>query len=194
LAGWLAVAMADKPVMPATYDEAELKKQYEGFLLELNSDSVATDYPKTIRDLLSGDPARQETATMVLGQTGELGTVPWLAKLLDAKDDRLRTMAASAIETVISSNALKRRDQSQPDRAVLRPRGPGDPDLHAFAWLALRMFRMDGDASTCSYACTVARYIEAREFGGELRRCLQSKHPAVSRSARDALEALDLSD
>ena len=198
LLGGSLVAVAQNPAtgqqgqkaLPPKYDEADLKKRYEAFLLELDYVKVATDYPKAVKDLLSGNSARQVAAVQILGDTGEVAVIPWLVPLLDSEDPSLRIWAGGSLDKVISACALKRRDRTQPDRIALRPPGPGELDLRPLAWIALRMFHQPDDGNTHAYAASITRYLEAREFEGELRRCLQSRHPAVSEKAKWALQSL----
>ncbi len=192
LASLMSTALAGQKALPPKYNEAELRKRYEAFLLELDYVKVATDYPKLIKDLLSGDSARQVAAAKVLGETGEPTVIPWLVPFLDSEEASVRIWAGSSIEKVISVWALKRRDLTQPDRVVLRPLASGELDLRPLAWIALKMFRKPDDGSTHAYAASVTRYLEAREFEDELRRSLQSPHPAVSEKAKWALQSLGL--
>jgi hypothetical protein len=195
MAGWLAclvgTILADQRAMPAKYDEQDLRNRYDAFLQELDYVTVASDYPNVIRDLLSGNSEKQVTAVKMLGESGDARVVPWLVSVLDSEDASLRIWAGSAIEKVISTCVLKRRDRTQPDRVVLRHRAAGEPDLRPLAWIALKMFRKADDGSTHAYAASVTRYLEIREFEDELRRCLRSKHPAVSEKAEWALRSLD---
>ncbi len=180
----------DQKALPPKYDEADLKKRYEAFLLDLDYVKVAADYPKAVKDLLSANSARQIAAVQMLGDTGDPAVIPWLVPLLDSEEASLRIWAGSSIDKVISACALKRRDRTQPDRVVLRPPGPAELDLRPLSWIALKMFNQPDDGSTHAYAASITRYLEAREFEPELRRCLQSRHPAVSEKARWALESL----
>ena len=189
---FVSATLAGQKALPPKYDEADLKSRYEAFLLELDYVKVATDYPKVIKDLLSGNSARQVTAVKMLGEAGELAVIPWLVTFLDSEDASLRIWAGSSIDKVISACALKRRDPTQPDRVVLRSLEAGELDLRPFAWVALKMFRKPDDGNTHAYAASVTRYLEVREFEDELRRCLKSRHPAVSEKAKWALQSLGL--
>jgi len=190
LTSFMSTALAEQKALPPKYDEAALKKRYETLLIELDYVKVAADYPKVIKHLLSDDSAKQVTAVKMLGETGEPTVVPWLVPFLDSEDTSLRIWAGSSIDKVIAACALKRRDRTQPDRVVLRPPGVGELDLRPFAWLALKMFRKPDDGNTHAYAASITRYLEVREFEDELRRCLQSSHPAVSEKAKWALQSL----
>jgi len=192
LTGLLGATPAEPMAKPPRYDEADLKKRYDAFLLGLDYVKVATDYPKVIKDLLSSDSARQVTAVRTLGETAEPVVIPWLVPFLDAEDPSVRVWAGSSIEKVISACALQRRDRTHPYRVVLRPLAAGELDLRPCAWVALKMFRKPDDGNTHAYAASVTRYLEVREFEDELRRCLQSRHPAVSERAKWALQSLGL--
>jgi hypothetical protein len=187
---FVSTAMASQKVPPPKYDAADLKKRYETFLIELDYVKVAADYPKLIKDLLSGDSAKQVTAIKMLGETGEPMVIPWLVPFLDSEDTSLRIGAGSSIDKVISACALKPRDRTQPDRVVLWPTGVDELDLRPFAWIALKMFRKPDDGNTHAYAASITRCLEVKEFEDELRRCLQSRHPAVADKAKWALQSL----
>jgi len=188
----MSIALPEQRALPSKYDDLSLKKRYDAFLPELDYVKVATNYPEVIKDLLSGDPPRQITALTALGESGDPAVVPWLVPFLDSEDASLRIWAGSSIDKVISTYVLKRQNRTQAGRVVLRPWGAGELDLRPFAWIALRMFRKPDDGNTHAYAASITRYLEAREFEDELRRCLHSRHPAVSEKARWALQALGL--
>jgi hypothetical protein len=52
------------------------------------------------------------------------------------------------------------------------------------------MFHQPDDGNIHAHAASITRYLEAKELEDELRRCLQSRHPAVSDKAKWALESL----
>jgi hypothetical protein len=186
----IGTVLADQKALPPKYDERDLKNRYETFLLALDYVTVASDHPKVIKDLLSGNSERQVAAVKMLGESGDPRVIPWLVSFLDAEEASLRIWAGSSIDKVISTCALKRRDHTQPDRVVLRPLAAGDLDIRPFAWVALKMFRKPDDGNTHAYAASVTRYLEVREFEDELRRCVNSKHPAVSEKGKWALQSL----
>ncbi len=186
------VAAADPVAGPAPLDEAALQKQYDGFVAHVNFKVVATDYPKVVDDIESGDPERQAAAVKTLAETGRLDVIPWIVPLLDAKDPSLRVCSGFSIQKVVETLALKRRDPSHPEKVVLLPPRKEDPDLRPLAWIALKMFRMPDDGNTHAYAATIVRYLEAPEFEADLRACLRSRHPAVQNAAIETLKALDL--
>jgi hypothetical protein len=184
------IVLADQKALPPKYDETELKKQYDAFLLNLDYVKIANDYPKTIKDLLSDVPDRQAKALRELSETSEPSVIPWILPFLDSEDGLLKISAGSSIEKVVSNCALRRRDRTHSDRVVLRPLAVGDLDLRPLGWVALKMFRKPDDGNTHAYAASVTRYLEIREFEDELRNCLKSKHPAVSEKAKWSLESL----
>ncbi len=190
LIGCLNWAVLAAPVRLPKYDECEIKSRYDQFLLELDYVAVATDYPKVIKDLLSGNSDRQITAVKMLSESADPRVIPWLVPFLDAEDSSLRIWAGCSIYKVIASWAYKRRDLSQLDRTVLLPLRDGEMDLRAYAWIALKMFRKPDDGNTHAYAARITRYLEVKEFEDKLRRCLNSRHPAVSNRAKWALQAL----
>jgi len=184
------MAVADLTNLPPKYNEAELKKRYDAFLLDLDYVQVAADYPKAVKDLLSGDAERQAKAIETLSATGEPCVLPWIVPFLDSESSSLRICAGYSIERVISGCALKRRDRTKLDNVVLRPLEAGDFDLRPLAWIALKMFRKPDDGNTHAYAASITRYLEMKEFEDELRRALKSRHPAVSEKAKWALESI----
>lgn len=187
---FFGTALAFQKTLPPKYDEADLKKRYDALLIQLDYVKVAADHPKVIKDLLSGDSAKQVTAVKMLGEAGDPTVIPWLVPFLDSEDTSLRIWAGSSIDNVIATCALKHRDFTRPDQVILQPQGDGEMDLRPFAWIALKMFRKPDDGNTHAYAASVIRYLEVREFEDELRRCLQSTHPAVSEKAKWALQSL----
>lgn len=172
------------------HDEAALKKRYVEFVSSLDYVAVARDYRKAVENLLSGDPERQTVALRTLSETGEPRVIPWMVPFLDTEDRTVRVWAGVSIQKVISTCALRRRDMSRLGKVVVKPLAEGDTDLRPFAWIALKMFRKDDDGNTHANATTITRYLELREFEGELRRCLRSRHPAVRDKALWALESL----
>lgn len=186
-----AVALATSRAPRPLYDEAALRQRYQRWVAELNTTRVATDYPKAVRDLVSGDGEKQASALKTLAATDELEVIPWLVLFLD--HPTLRGDAALGIEQVVYHLAIKRRDPSKPGAVVLLPRKPNEPDLEPLTWLALRMFRSN-ESNLQSAAATLARYLEAKVLERELREALDSPQPAVSRSAWFALDAMHFKD
>ena len=58
------------------------------------------------------------------------------------------------------------------------------------AWVILNMLRKSDDGNTHSYAANMIGYLGLEDFDGELRKLQKSRHPAVTRAARNALEML----
>lgn len=183
--------LADDAAPPATYDETELKQQYEDFVESLDIHKISTGYPAAVKKLLSGSPQKQVEAVKTLAETGEVEAIPWLIPFLDAGDAHLRIWTGSSLEKLVSASTLKRRDMRHPDRTVIKPLGPKDTDLRPLAWIVLKQFRKPDDGNTHAYAATMTRYLGLYMFERELKRCLESRHPAVSYKAKWALEELE---
>lgn len=174
------------------YDEMAMQREYRLFVSSLDYMAAVKDYPKAIKDLFSGDSQNQETALRILAETCDPRVIPWIVPFLDNEDGYLRALSGYSIEKIVSDYSLRRRDMSRPDKVVLKPLGKEDIDLRPLAWIALKMFRRADDGNTQAYAATIVRYLELKEFEGELRKCLNSRHPAVKNGALDALESLNL--
>ena len=159
------------------------------FAKSLDTETFAKDYPGAIRDLGSPEPAKVVTALNVLGATEKIAAVPFMVPLLDSADRRVRIYAGSGLERIVSGIELKRRDRTTPGKMVLRPRTGEDPDLTPLRWVVRKMLT---SRDTPSYAATMAAYIGLPELEKELRALLQSRHPAVQRSATHALKVLGL--
>jgi len=163
---------------------------WEAFVKSLNTATLAKDFPGPLRDLDSGDDRNVIRAANVLGTSGAIEAIPFLVPLLEARSVEVRVQAGLNLERIVSSVELKRRDLAQPDRVRLRPRTTGDPDLTPLRWVVRRMMQAADDGNTAAYAATMAAYIGLRDLAPELRRLLQSRHPAVTQSARHALQTL----
>jgi hypothetical protein len=186
---WCPFAVA--PVRAAD-DQTALKAKYDEFVRSLDHERVAKDYPKAVRNLRSDDPKKQGVGLATLAATEEPAVIPWVVPLLDSASPDVRLRAGLALARLVEADALKRRDPAVGDRVVLKPRGPGDPDLRPLAWAVRTMLRQPDDGNTHAYAASMVRYLELPAFAGDLRRLLQSRHPAVSAAARSALEGLGL--
>jgi hypothetical protein len=110
---------------PLKYNVEDLKKDFDGFITELDFLKVAQDYPKAIRKLFSGDSESQIEAVRTLAETGEIEVIPWLLPFLDTEDKNLRIWTGASLEKLVSSHVLKRRDMSRPDVVLIRPLRPG---------------------------------------------------------------------
>lgn len=176
---------------PPKYDEAVLKKDFDAFMESVNMLTVCKDYPKVVRKLLSGDPEKQIQAAKTLAATGEIEVIPWLLLFLEVENNNLRIWTGSSLEKLVSSYVLKRRDTNVPEFVVIKSLRPGDRDLRPLAWIVLKMFRKPDGGSTHAYAASMTRYLGLHEFERELKKCLESRHPAVSNKARWALESLE---
>ena len=83
---------------------------------------------------------------------------------------------------------MKRRDLSQPTKVVIKPLGPKDTDLRPLAWVITEMLRKPDDGNTHAYAATMIGYLNLKEFEGQLKQLLKSRHPAVQNAAKNAME------
>lgn len=192
LMGPLPEARPDQRAEPRK-SEVELRKSYEQFVDSLDTLKIVREYPRAIQHLLSADPERQVIGLRVLSASGEVEAIPWMVPHLDAPEHNVRTSAGSIIENLVSTTILKqRRDPMRPDRVVIKPLGPRDTDFRPLAWVAHKMLQKDNDPDLQAYAATMIGYIGLKEFGPELKKLLGSRHPAVTNSAKYALELLGL--
>lgn len=175
---------------PLTLDVEALRSAYEQHVATLGCETLEADHPKIVRDLRSGQQDRESIACRMLAHCRDPRAIPWLVPLLDGASGSTRAWAGSAISCIVSECALMRRDPEQLGRIALQPRRPGDPDLRPFTWLAVKMMRAPEAANLRSYGADVARYVEARELAPDLRKLLDSRHPAVRNAAVFALQGL----
>lgn len=138
------------------------------------------------KDVLIGG----EGDDLLVYDAADTRVIPWLVPFLDSENQELAVWSGAAIERIISTVALKRRDFSVPDKVVLRPPMKGDSELRPFAWLALKMLQKPDDGNFRAYALSILRYLEMREFVEDFRRGTWSRHPSVSMRAWSALEEL----
>jgi len=170
--------------------ERKLYKQYVSFLDKLDSGRIEKEYPAAIRNIQSEDSDSQKQGLQVLAASGEIGAIGWIIQLLDSEHSDVRIHAGLALEQIVSRNELLRRNMKYPEEIVLLPRSPGDADLRPLGWIILKMMRAPDDGNTAAYAATIAGYLGLSEFEWELKRLLESRHPAVRRSATNALEMI----
>ncbi len=171
-------------------DEDALKQKYNAFIESLDHKRIAKDYPKAVQKLDSTDSKEQIAAIKTLAATGEVEAIPWIVPFIDSEDGHARIYAGLSLLNVVASHELKRRDMSQSERVVIKPPGPGDLDLKPMAWVIIKMLRKPDDGNTHSYAANMIGYLGLKEFEDEVRGLLKSRHPAVTRAARNALEML----
>ena len=145
---------------------------------------------KAIEKLDSPDPQVRIAGIKTLAATGEVEVIPWIVPFVDSKDGQVRIYAGLYLSNIVEGQQLKRRDMSQPRRVVIKPLGSDDRDLRPMAWVILNMLRKSDDGNTHSYAANMIGYLGLKEFEGELRKLQKSRHPAVTRAARNALEML----
>lgn len=173
------------------FSEAEGQKNYERFVDGLDTLKIAKEYPKAVQDLLSGSALRQKAALQVLSASCETEAIPWIVPYLDAPDNDVRVEASSYLEKMVSSTILReRRNQAALGSVVINPLGSHDTDFRPLAWVIYRMLQKPDDGNTRAYAATLVAYIGLPEFEFDLEGLLTSRHPAVSNSAKAALETL----
>ena len=174
------------------YDEDILEIEYIRFIDSLDPIAIKSSYPKAIRNLLSGSVDKQKIGIKTLSATKEIDIIPWLIRLVNSDDAYVQVEAYSAISDLVNYYSLKRRDFSKPEGIFLRPINEEDIDLRPLAWLVLQMLRLpDSEASTRSYAATMAGYLNLKIFRRELNDLLESRHPATVTSAKYAIELLE---
>ena len=171
------------------YDNAKLEKSCDEFIQSLDALKITHDYPKIVQNLLSIDAKKQILGLQTLSETKDPNAIPWIIPLLDSDNGNVKVNAGSALEKLVTSYTLRRRDLNYPDRVVLKPLGKNDKDLRPLAWIILKMLR-DPDASIQSYAATMIGYLNLTYFDDELRLLLKSRPPAVVQSAQYALGML----
>ena len=180
------------PAAAAPPDEAALKQRYNNFVQSSDHRSLAKDYPGAIRNLDSPDPKKQIIGIKTLAATEEVKAIPWIVPFLDSEDRHVRIQAGLSLSTVVANHQLKRRDKSQPEKVVILPPRPGDIDLTSVSWVILKMLRLPDDGNTHAYAANMIGDLGLEEYEPELRKLLDSRHPAVTRAARRALEMIDV--
>jgi hypothetical protein len=167
--------------------EEQLHEQYLAFLATLNPAKIEADYAGAVRKIRSANPDEREKGLQLLGNCDEIDAIALIVELLDSEDRSTRIDAGAALDNLVTSHELKRRDMSQGDKIVLLPRSPEDVDLRPLAWLILKMMRALDDGNTAAYAATMAAYLGLTELKSDLEKLLKSQHRAVSDTAADAL-------
>jgi HEAT repeat protein len=190
LASFLA-ALVGAPVAQAIEEEtAEFR--YDMFAERLSTGQFARDYPKAVKNLDSPDSKLRVAALKTLAATGEIAAIPFVVPQLDSKDGDVRIWAGVALQKLVATHELKRRDMSRPTRVVIKPLGPKDTDLRPLAWVIGKMLRKPDDGNTQAHAATMIGYLGLREFEDDLKLLLKSRHPAVQNAAKNAMEMMDV--
>lgn len=166
------------------------REAYDTLVRSLDHKRIAADYPKAVQNLDSSESKNVIAALRTLGATEEPAVIPWIVPLLDSDDSTVRVWAGLSLYKVVSLHELKRRDLNHPERVAINPRGPDDLDLSPLAWVIQKMLQSDDDGSTHSYAASMIGYLNLSEFEPDLRQLLKSRHPAVTNSAKYALELI----
>jgi len=191
-AGLSTAAAADTEASDSQAGTAEVKERaaWETFARSLKTEVFAKDYPGPLRDLDSGDREKTVKALNGLGASEAIEAIPSIVPFLDSPRPEIRVYAGLNLERIVSGIELKRRDMAHPDRIVLRPRTPKDPDLTPLRYVVRRMLKSEDNGNTAGYAARMAAYIGLTDLETELRELLRSRHPAVTRSAVYALRTL----
>jgi ribosomal protein L7/L12 len=192
VAGMTVIAAAEEA--PPQHDEEALKQRYDAFVESLDHRKLAEDYPGAVRHLDSADPRKQIVGIKTLAATEQVQAIPLIVPLLDSEDRHVRIYAGQALNALVATHQLKRRDKSQSERVVILPPGPGDIDLKPMSWVILKMLRKPDDGNTHAFAANMIGYGGFDEYGPELCKLLDSRHPAVTTAARRALEMIGASE
>ena len=174
----------------ARHDEQALKQRYDAFVESLDHRKLAEDYPGAVRDLDSPDPKKQIIGIKTLAATEEVAAIPLIVPFLDSEDRGVRIYAGQALNALVATHQLKRRDKSQSEKVVILPPGPGDIDLKPVSWVILKMLQVPDDGNTHAFAANMIGYGGFDEYEPELRKLLDSRHPAVTTAARRALKMI----
>jgi hypothetical protein len=175
------------------HDEAALKQAYDAFVESLDHRSLAKDYPKAVQNLDSTDPKIQVAGIQTLAGNGSVEAIPWIVPLLDSNSHHVRLYASLGVYAIVASYETNRRDKRHPERVVILPPGPGDVDLKPMAWVIVKLLRHSDDGNISAHAARMIGLLGLREFETDLRQLLKSRHPAVTRAARWALDMLGTS-
>jgi hypothetical protein len=176
---------------PAQEFSSPLQTQYDDFAFSLNTERFREGYPALIAKLTATDTNTRITAVRTIGQSGETDAIPLVVDFVLNEEDRtVRIWAGSALEKIVSSNELKRRDPLRPEKVVILPPSHEDIDLRPLAWVCSQMLAEPDDGSTHSYAATMIGYLDLKQFEPDLGVLLKSRHPAVTRSAVNALRMM----
>lgn len=178
----------------AQHEEQALKQRYDAFVESLNHRKLAEDYPGAVRNLDSPDPKKQIVGIKTLAATEEVAAIPLIVPFLDAEDRGIRIYAGQALNAIVATHQLKRRDKSRPEKVVILPPGPDDIDLKPVSWVIWKMLQMPDDGNTHAFAANMIGYGGFEEYEPELRGLLKSEHPAVTTAAGRALEMIGASD
>lgn len=170
----------------------DLQRHYEDFAFSLNPQRFKEGYPALLEKLNTMDRNKRITALRTIGQSGETDAIPLVVDVvLNERDRTIRIWAGSALKKIVTANELKRRDPERPEKVVLLPRSRHDIDLRPLAWVLREMLAKPDDGNTHAYAATMIGYLDLKQFEPDLRALLESRHPAVTRSAVYALRMME---
>jgi hypothetical protein len=169
----------------------DLQASYEDFALSLDPQRFTRGYPAVLEMLGSGDRDKRITALRTIAASAELDAIPLVVDVVLNDDDYIaRAWAGYALKHIVQLNELKRRDPQHPEKVVILPRSDDDVDLRPLAWVLREMLSKPDDSSAHSCAATMIGYLGLKQFEPDLRGLLESRHPAVTRSAVHALRMM----
>lgn len=185
-----SVAAAGECFAIRKYNETELKKRFDEFVQSLDSLKIVQDYPKAIQNLLAVNPQKQIIGLNTLITINDINVIPWFIIFLDSDNKNVKTQAGAALQNLVTSYSLRRRDMNYPDRVVIKPPGRDDVDLRPLAWIILKMFRDSENVNLQCCAANMTGYLNLEYFEEELRLLEKSKYSTMVNSAQWALEML----
>jgi hypothetical protein len=97
--------------------EAALKERYDAFVESLDHRTLAEDYPGAVRNLDSPDPKKRIVGIKTLAATREVAAIPLIVPFLDSEDRGVRIYAGQALNALVATHQLKRRDKTRSENA-----------------------------------------------------------------------------
>lgn len=179
-------ATAESMSQPLKFNPKQLEQTYKAFHKCLNFLQVTKDYPKAIELLQSPDITERNQAFKLLSNTEDPNVIPWLLPYILQQN----VYAGSALDKIITSIALKRRDQTRSD-IIIKPQLPDDIDLSPVAWIIYKMLYSGNNGNMLSYAANMIGYLNLQDFDLELEKIIKtSADPAAVHSAENAIQML----
>ncbi len=189
LLGWALVCCSALAQHADSVDLALLEQSYEAWVAELDGDRFAADHLRAVAGLDSVDPQAIIASLKMLAASGDAAAVPWIAPYLESADTQLVIHAGMRLNELVAAYPIRRQASIPGPVVTLSPA----VDLRPVAWLLVKMLALPDDGNTHAYACTMAGNLGLQSLVGRVRACLSSRHPAVSKAARYALQLLGAS-
>lgn len=180
-------AGANSPANPETVARWE---RYEKMLAGLDVKRSRKTFPEAESHLQSSNPDQRVAVLRVLAASQDPGVLPWVIAHVESEDPAVAGEAQLALSRLVETISLKRRDPDHSDRVVLRPLGPGDPDLTGLEIILCGMLLRPDTGSSHAYAASMVGYLGLEGLAGPLETMLQSPHPAARDAAVQALRML----